>query len=298
MTLDAPPLAQLPPMPRGIRMLLPVESQALDIRVPGAALPGCPTCKGSLPIKRRPEDRTFLWHTGDGEPRRFQCPCYDQYQMARYFYHSGVPTNYQRLGWGDFEHLNDGAASAVAEYLTHSEALVDAGFGLCIYGPRGNGKSLVGYLTIKEMLAKGYDCYCTTFADMIEGFMDTWREPEQKRWFNQTVRNAGILFIDDIGREHKPTTMNQGKVDTRPGAVRETMLEAVIRQRVANCQPTIITTNLTPDDVANGYGGHTMSLLTEKTTFVEVTGSDRRREIEVREKRFVLAGMKRPVVVS
>jgi DNA replication protein DnaC len=112
------------------------------------------------------------------------------------------------------------------------------------------------------------------------------------------VRNAGILFIDDIGREHKPTTMNQGKVDTRPGAVRETMLEAVIRQRVANCQPTIITTNLTPDDVANGYGGHTMSLLTEKTTFVEVTGSDRRREIEVREKRFVLAGMKRPVVVS
>lgn len=299
--MDPTPLT-LPPLPRGVRLLTNAESQALDARskMTGFSVANCITCRGR---------KTFLWKAPDGTPATYACPCADQYLTFRYLLNAGVPLSYQRLGWADYEHLSGAVVERLGSFFTNRQRYLDAGFGMVLHGSRGNGKTLLANLILKELLADGISCYSTTFADMISNFMDSWRDKEQRRWFSQTVRNAAVLYIDDVGREYQTGSdrylsqqdrkeQRAAHHDTRPGAVRETMLEEVIRYRVGNCLPTFVSTNFSPEDVESGYGGHTMSLLSEKAIFVEVTGADRRPEIREREEQYLLAGMTRPIVID
>lgn len=293
--------AQLSPPPRTIRTLTDRESHALDARTQMRAFTpaNCITCHGA---------KTFRWLSDQGivvaghRVLDYDCRCVDQYVLLRYLLHCGIPLGYQRLGWSDLTYLSDDASSAAMDYIDHQQAYVSAGFGLVIWGDRGNGKSLLAYLLLKRLIADGVNVYATTFADMVSNFRGTWRDKEQEAWFSSTVRNAGVLFIDDLGREYTPGQAGQvqqpQREDNRPGAVAESMLEAVIRGRVSNAQPTIITTNFTPEQIQHGYGGHVTSLLGEKAIYVEVTGTDRRQEMNRRELEYAKQGLTRPLVLA
>lgn len=301
MNTDAPSgLLTLPPLPKTIGTLTNVQSRSLNARIPMAAVTpaNCITCHGR---------KTFRWLDAIGQPADYACPCEDQYVLFRWLLNSGIPLAYQRLGWTDLTYLSEGAIREAMDYLDHQQAYLSAGFGMVIHGTKGNGKSLLSMLILKRLIEAGVSVYATTFADMLNHFMGTWRDKDQERWFNQIVRNAGVLYIDDIGREYQPdrfadaalsAEQKQKRSDNRPGAVRESMLEAVIRHRVANCQPTFITTNFSVEEIQTGYGGHTMSLLGEKAVFVEATGIDRRQEMNRREIDYAKQGLTRPVVLS
>lgn len=300
---DPTPRAQLPDLPPAIRSLTNVEARNLNARNRARFTPDrCLTCNGQ---------RWFRWLDASRQHEvDYDCRCDDQYVLYRYLSHANIPLAYQRLGWGDLTHLADEVIAQTADYLDHQDAYVRAGFGMVIHGSRGNGKTLLAYLLVKQMIGSGVNVYATTFADMVSAFRDTFNDKDQQRWFAQTIRNAGVLYIDDVGREYKPDRYAEAALseeekarraareDNRPGSVRETMLEAVIRHRVSNAQPTIITTNFTPDQIHSGYGGHTMSLLGEKSVFVEATGIDRRQEMNRREMDYVRRGLTRPVVIS
>lgn len=278
---DAPPLLQLPPLPQAIRLLTSSESQILNERLPMASVTveNCITCHGA---------KTFLWKDTDGSSALYECPCEDQYVLHRFLLNSGVLLNYQRLGWNDFVHLSAEAATAASDYLDHRDRYVNAGIGMVFTGSRGNGKSLLAHLMLKMLISEGVNCFATTFGDMIDAFAAGWRERSGSRWFSRAVRNAGVLLIDDLGRErHKG-----------PASVGDDMLETVVRHRVSCQQPTIITTNLSEKEILSGYGGHTMSLLTERSMIVEVTGADRRGEMKERLLTEVKQGLTRPVVLA
>lgn len=271
----------LPPLPRGIRLLTTDESRALNdrLRMAAVTVQNCITCHGA---------KTFRWKDANGQDIDFDCSCEDQYVLHRYLLHCGVMLNYQRLGWADFVHLSEKAATAAAAYFDNRDRYVNAGIGLVLTGKRGNGKSLLAYLLLKQLIGEGVDCYATTFSDMIEAFAAGWQDRASSRWFSRTVRNAGVLLIDDLGRER-----NKG-----PESVGDNMLETVVRHRVSCQQPTIITTNLSEDDILSGYGGHTMSLLSERSLIVEVEGPDRREEMRGRTLEEVSQGLTRPVVLG
>lgn len=296
--------AQLPPLPKGIRMLTNVEATGLDSRTPIAKAyrpqGTCVTCLGK---------RWFRWRSADGQPVEYDCPCNDQYMAFRYLLHSGIPLTYQRLGWGDYTHLSDTAMAETARFLEHRDAFLNAGFGMVLWGSRGNGKTLLANLLLKEFIGDGIPCYSTTFADMVEAFAGGWHDPEKEAWFNRMLRNARVLYIDDVGREYSKdrfgdATKSEEQIraaalaDNRPGSMKETLLESVVRHRTANSLPTFVSTNFTPDQVANGYGGHTMSLLGEKSHFVNVTGPDRREEMRRRESDNIVEGLTRPIVIE
>ena len=297
--------AQLPPLPPGIRMLTNVEAQSLNERIPlaKAHTPArCVTCFGR---------KTFLWRdpAGGPDPVEFDCPCNDQYMAFRALLNSGIPLSYQRLGWGDYSQISDHTLAEIGRYLQHRDGFINAGFGMVLWGSRGNGKTLAANLLIKQFIGAGINCYATTFADMVDAFAGGWRDPVKEAWFHRTVRNARVLYVDDVGREYVKDRFGDAtksddeirraaQADNRPGSVKETLLEAVIRHRTANSLPTFVTTNFTPDQIANGYGGHTMSLLSEKAITVEVTGADFRPNFNRREADLVAAGMTRPIVIE
>lgn len=276
------PRHRLPPLPKTIRSLTNDEARALDQRLPAArvSVANCVTCHGQ---------KVFRWRDADGQPAEYDCPCIDQYLLHRWLSFKGILKNYQRLGWGDLSGIPDETLLPPLDYVDKRQAYMDAGIGIVFTGGRGNGKTMLANLLLKRMIAEGEDIYATTFSDMVDNFAGGWQDREQARWFDRTVRNAGVLFIDDLGRE-------RGK--GRPGNVGENMLETVVRSRVGSNQPTIITTNLTEDEIHKGYGDHVISLLTERSIIVEVNGADRRDEIRLRTLDEVRLGLTRPVVLS
>lgn len=287
MTVDTSRQHRLPPPPRGVRALSNEQAQWVQSRFP--SLPKspdqCPTCFGR---------KTFRWYAKDAngvrtpEVVQYECPCRDQWVANRVLHYAGVGLVFQRYDWDDLIYKPEQAWAETMNYIEHGSGYVSNGFGLIYWGDRGNGKTLLANLLIKALLAEGHDCYVTSFTEMLDTFAGGWRDKDERTWFNRRVRNAGVLLIDDIGRER-----NKGH-----GTLGETTLEEVIRHRVAQAMPTLLTTNLDPDKIAGGYGGHTMSLLAERATMCHFEGVDRRAEMKTRFDNEVKAGLSRPVVFA
>lgn len=275
-------MQRLPALPEHIRLLRTDESAALDLRYPQSktSIVNCLTCKGT---------KTFRWYApGTSDIVDYECPCTDQYVLSRWLWNSGIQPTYQRLGWRDFERLPDSAAIAVSNYLDILERAADSGLGLTITGPKGNGKTMLAYLILKEAVAKGLEVYATSFTQMIDTYAEGWRDKALGQWFNRRLRDAPLLFIDDLGRER-----NKGA-----GSVGDNMLETVLRHRVGCSMPTIITSNIDAAALGEAYGGHTESLLSEVNIPLLVQGADIRRSMLDRRQQEIRDRLTRPVVLA
>lgn len=297
------PNATLPEPPVTIRPLTDDQSNWLRQRYPDLAYTPdkCITCGGK---------KTFRWYAPGSrdEVVTYDCPCPDQFLLHRAFLHSGIGVNFQRLGWDDFTHIDPAHKETVADYLANNDNYVRAGIGLIAYGPMGNGKSMLGNLLTKGLISFGHSGFYTTFSEMLNTFAGGWHDKEERLWFHARVKNAGVLCIDDLGRESKreefvgkeraaATGETVGKVRTTRSWV-ENALEETIRHRVANSKPTIITTNLDPERIEAGYGGHLLSLLRERCFTLRFTGEDRRSEMRVRFINEARDGLRRPVMIG
>lgn len=271
----------LPPIPDTIRPLLTPDAQHLRKLHPDIPLSPahCITCNGK---------KSFLWYSHDREdPVTYDCSCNDQFILHRVLLNSGIPESYQRFDWEDLTSASETANIAITSYMDHVNGYIDAGMGLILSGSIGAGKSLIGYLILKDLIQKGVICHSTSFVGMIESFTSGWVSQEDKAWFNARVRHAKVLLIDDLGREHHK----------KSGAVGQTMVESVVRDRVGRNLPTFVTTNLPPDKIIEGYGSNTMSLLRERSRVVEVFGEDQRGAMADRVVREVEQGVRRPILL-
>lgn len=279
---------ELPPLPSGIRLLTDPEGDRLRSLYPPTDLPptpdDCITCggKGTFLGYAPPEvdaegDFTCEW----------KCNCPDQWTLHRYFLHANIGIAYQRLRWADATHVEPGALEKVEGYLNAAEAYIRAGMGLLLYGTNGTGKTLLSTLVLKELLGKGYDGYTTTFNEMLGSFSKGWKDVDDQRWFHKRVKNAQVLVIDDLGKEMK------GRQEM-PMAT----FDEVLRHRVANAKPTIITTNLDVQKVTETYGISVLSLLREKSSTYRFTGDDFRDNARNRFEDEVKAGIVRPVTIG
>lgn len=239
----------------------------------------CLTCLGKRQFNRR---------HADGSIHAYKCECEEQWLLYLWMINAGIGLAYQRLGLADTTAINEAAQVKIWDYLSADRLPynLSLGQGIMLWSPdRGTGKSLMATLALKSVLLAGYSGYMTTFNDMLDLYQSTWRDDDQKRWFDRRVRNTSFLVIDDIGREN------------RSANVTESMFDSVIRARNAAALPTIITTNLKPEEVQQGYGHNVLSLLSGSLVSVEVKGSDYRKIEIQRAQEDVIAKVSRPVVV-
>lgn len=284
-------LLKLPDNPKGIRVLQTVESDRLKLNFPDRKkLPPswkeCITCKG---------ERQFKWYNPNayGDADRFgmyECNCIQQWVMHRYFLYNGVGLNLQRIGWMHCV-ADQSARKLVQDYLQDGNLdwNMERGTGLYLYGPRGTGKSLMASLFLRRTLSLGYSGHWTTFIEMREAYTNAWKDKDKATWFNLKIRGTGVLVIDDPGREMK--TGNSVELS-------RTVLDDVIRHRMAGGLPTVITSNETPESFRQLYGGNVDSLITERMIPVHVPGEDyrpRMRPDDVFERE---QGLTRPIVIA
>lgn len=298
--MGEPEPAWLPPNPQGIDLLPHSEAEWIRKRYPTSWRgpkddpDGCVTCRGK---------GEFLWYepsSNDDSTKiaKYTCPCVDQWIMHRYFLHAGIGLSYQRMSWR-MVRAEKGAVDLTKQWREYADRYVPAGVGLILHGSIGTGKTMLAALLLKELLADGWDGYFVTFSSLIDEFASGWRDEEQKRWFRDRITNADILVVDDVGRELKQRTFvkEKGTEDrSRPLAI--ATMDEVLRYRVAHSRPTIITTNMTEDDLTSDYGSNIMSLLNEKSATYEFTGNDYRPTAYSNQDEEIQLGLTRPVVVS
>lgn len=219
---------------------------------------GCPTCEKN---KGEAVNGEYFWK---GEA--VECDCLLQLQKHKHYLRAGIGLAYQRMSWSDFSGDREVVEAAI-NYIDDSEKFVRVGFGVILYGSNGTGKTLLIILMLKELIRRGYSCYFTTFTNMVEMYTAGWRSADEKKWFHKNIVESEILVLDDLGKELK-----------RHNKLEESVFDSVLRQRVQQGYVTHLTTNLTIEELCNGYGKSIFSLFTERSIQLEVNGEDKREE--------------------
>lgn len=229
----------------------------------------CPTCG-------KANECTFKWR---GE--KVKCDCELQLALHKWYLASGIGMTYQRLGWSDVE--SDSLIEEVAEFVTNPE-YIRRGMGLFLTGDYGTGKTLAANLALKDFVREGLSCFAITFAQMVDMYTAGWHSASERANFHSKILHARVLLIDDLGRELR--TKNQ---------LSETTFDNVMRTRVQHGRSTIITTNMDPVELGEGYGGAVLSLLREKSLAIAVGGDDYRNRARERELDEIKRGEVRPI---
>jgi len=204
--------------------------------------------------------------------------------------------NYQRLTWADFAKPEKDVVDLVNRYNRNSAAFLRAGMGLVLTGPMGNGKSLLVNLLLKKYIAGGTDGYIVTFAELINYFAAGWRSDEDRAWFHRRIRGAGLLVVDDLGRERRPS-FEDATTDTSPRQHRlaEPLLDDVLRHRLSMDLPTFVTSNLETDEIPKLYGSNIGSLIEEKSITCRFSDADFRPRANARNTVEVESLLSRPI---
>lgn len=218
----------------------------------------CPTCRTSRSERTDNPDLVPTYRLNGIE---HPCDCQSQETLYRHYLVAGIPDQYMRLNWEDYAGSPQ-ARKNVEDYLNNWESFFQHGFGFEFGGPAmGIGKTWCATHMGKELVKRGQKVFFTPFVEMVSAF-----EKENGVGLEKKIRNTPFVILDDI---MPPRSERQANFY-------HTRFEAIIRHRTNYNLPTIITTNLTEDEL-NSYYPRTYSLLSAKQVRVDMDGDDARR---------------------
>lgn len=275
---------QLPPNPDAVRVLHSEESERLESMYPGLpkSLDHCPTCYGK---------KTFRWYADYGNDNtivEYDCPCADQFILFKYFLNAGIGKQGQVSMMADAIGVKRTSLELINDYVENAHYYLNRGMGLLLHGEVGTGKTFLSTLLMKQLLAlSGVDGYFTNFNQMLDNFASGWTNDKNRLWFDKRVKNAALLVVDDIGKEH-----------IGRNAMATSMVDTIFRTRTQNLLPTIVTTNLSLNDFKTSYSSGVMDLLTETSITHEFAGISWRKNQGERNREEARLKLTRPIVVS
>ena len=209
----------------------------------------CPTCA---------KKGTYRW-----KGQEYPCDCASQLRLYKRYLASGIGIPYQRLSWDDLHPDVKPRLEALKSFLADPEPYISRGIGVLLWGPPGTGKTMVSTLILKDLIGRGHTGFAASQASMVEAFTAGWGgKTDEKEWFRSKFLGSRVLFLDEL----------------RPGTTRldESTFDHILRTRVSEGRPTIITTNMTPDELGSGYGSSVLSLVVEQSIAVNLTGGNHR----------------------
>lgn len=216
----------------------------------------------------------------------YDCDCQQQLKLQRLYFASNIGSLYHTLSFEDFFEGQEALKQVIDDYLSAYENNRYYGRGITFDGPLGTGKSFAAALILKEVIKKGYNGYFISFDDLLNLQSQGWKDKEYNEEF-YTVRNAELLILDELFKAPEGSPKDQLLSDT---------LERIIRYRVSNCMPTIITTNLKPDQETQAYP-RVASLLATSQLRCHVEGSDKRKnQVRALTNARILRGDRKPIV--
>lgn len=139
---------------------------------------------------------------------------------------------------------------------------------IVISGDVGTGKSFLAGAIVTQVEKAGYNPIFITAQNLNNVFLKYHTAPiDEKSFYSSLLCDCDLLVIDDLGCE--PPFKN----------VTNEYLLMVLCERTAKSLPTIITTNLSQNQLLDRYGDRVLSRLNDKRrgSFIEIKGEDLRR---------------------
>jgi DNA replication protein DnaC len=242
-----------------------VEDQAARRNISFNVCPTCASKRTEIVIDGKhteeydwPEDATFKLNGVE-----WACHCNDQINLLRHYILADIPNGYWRLGekeyWGD-----PNALAKVKDYLDNWDQYKLNGFGIELYSPRmGVGKTMLASMLAKWLVQKGERVMFVPFKDIL----GLYKLHEDERYaILDRLRSTPVLILDEV----------RAGISDAQHAYMAGELEDLLRFRTSGSAVTIVTTNLTPEQLDEEYP-RCFSLLSAKQLPIEVDGDDARK---------------------
>ena len=143
---------------------------------------------------------------------------------------------------------------------------------LYFLGTVGTGKSFLSVCIAREVLSAGYSVLYFSAAslfDRLAGLVYNYRSREDFQHFVDDLYHCDLLIIDDLGTELTNQFVSA-------------QLFACINERHLNRKPTVISTNLSLEDLQKRYSDRVFSRITSGYICCKLTGKDIRLLKKVR----------------
>lgn len=153
------------------------------------------------------------------------------------------------------------------KYVENFKRMKQENVGLLIYGIPGNGKTYATCCIANALIEKGTPVICVGINSILQRIQSTYNSYGREGESNiiRSFTNADLLIIDDLGVEQK----TEWSV---------TRIYNIIDSRYRNGLPTIITTNLSLNELEEKYGKRTYDRLIEMCTPILNDSSSIRRD--------------------
>lgn len=223
----------------------------------------CPTCKSILGepapgINRWPTDSTYQYL---GEEHT--CHCKWQDTLRRHYLLAHIPKGYWT--YGKQEYYGDPEAWKMAEqYLNSWDNFKDLGIGIEFHSAtQGTGKTFLVSWIARQLIQRQESVYYIRFREIMGLFHKPYeiRQEEEDR-----LRYSPVLVLDEVGTA----------ISGEQGVYFAVEFENLIRARVDDNRVTLMTTNLTPEEIDDHYP-RTYSLLSAKQQRYAIKAEDARR---------------------
>lgn len=227
---------------------------------------------GKCPVCRDTNKYRYLGEEYDCPDDDFGHP---MLRLAKLYWLHNIGLQYQTQNWDDYPHQS--VREDIEEYIEKYEFLRLVGAGITFYSKTlGVGKTWGATHVLKSLVKQGVDGWFVPFWEIM-GYKDI-EDWDEKNFKIKKLQEAELVVIDDI---KKPYT-------ARMGEYHADKLEEFIRPRTDSNLPTIITTNMSMEELDATFP-RVFSLLTAKNDFIELSGYDARKSGEIYRRHIELA---------
>jgi len=208
----------------------------------------CPLCGKKL----EPE-----WGWNDWEIPEIHRECE---QKIEYYKRLGIDKRYWLLPEFKIEEGNKKAWEAVEDFIKNNGPK-----GLFLFGGAGTGKT---HLVTKIAQEVDMETKLIKFPELIMRLKGNFDGSSyENESIIENLANINLLIIDDIGAEKASEWVSE-------------IIYILIDKRYSNMKTTVITSNFTPQELAERVGDRIVSRISEMCRIIEIKTSDKRKGVK------------------